>query len=319
MGRIYVVLTGGLGNQLFQIAAALSKDPSGEIVCISDIAKPRLNQNLEPDAFSFAWPPNVKISKMGKVSLPLRKSINLMIRFSAEFESLAYFQKILLLTVKSCATLMLRKSLGIKIRILLCEGVGYSSNLQEYGNFLIGYFQSHQNFEGTPEVKEIIQGLELISLDLEYRALVEQIEQLKPIVVHIRRGDYLQEKSIGLLSSQYFRSEVNYLQRLFPGSPVCAFSDQPEVLREMLSGIEFTQIDTSQLNSAQTLNLMSYGRAFVLSNSTFSWWAAYMAKESNCFVISPKPWFQNAREPKRLIPVQWKTSASQWTQKSINL
>ena len=51
--KLYLHLTGGLGNQMFQMAAALAVSNGRDIEIFSGNGKPRLNQHSEPEIFSF--------------------------------------------------------------------------------------------------------------------------------------------------------------------------------------------------------------------------------------------------------------------------
>jgi hypothetical protein len=42
----------------------------------------------------------------------------------------------------------------------------------------------------------------------------------------------------------------------------------------------------------------------IIANSSFSWWAAWLAKSPEKIVISPIKWFVN-KEVKNLIPAEW--------------
>jgi hypothetical protein len=56
---------------------------------------------------------------------------------------------------------------------------------------------------------------------------------------------------------------------------------------------------------------MSFGKAIITANSSFSWWAAASGDQSKT-VITPTPWFKNLNEPKDLIPEHWIRIKSSW-------
>jgi hypothetical protein len=60
------------------------------------------------------------------------------------------------------------------------------------------------------------------------------------------------------------------------------------------------------LNSAETLELMRCGKAYIIANSTFSWWGAMLSNSENPMVICPDRWFKSQAEPLHLIPKYWK-------------
>jgi hypothetical protein len=64
-------------------------------------------------------------------------------------------------------------------------------------------------------------------------------------------------------------------------------------------------IGENGLNPAETLELMRHGSAYVIANSTFSWWAAFLSYQSGCTKIMPAPWFQNMPSPIGIKPQDW--------------
>jgi len=58
-------------------------------------------------------------------------------------------------------------------------------------------------------------------------------------------------------------------------------------------------------SSASTLEAMRFGRGYVIANSTFSWWGAYLSHTDHAEVIAPDPWFQGMDSPDSLIPRNW--------------
>jgi hypothetical protein len=58
-------------------------------------------------------------------------------------------------------------------------------------------------------------------------------------------------------------------------------------------------------DAATTLQLMRFGYGYVLSNSTFGWWGAFLSENGGESVITPNPWFRYANDPDQIIPLKW--------------
>ena len=44
---------------------------------------------------------------------------------------------------------------------------------------------------------------------------------------------------------------------------------------------------------------------FILANSSFSWWAAYLSNNVNKLVVAPAKWFNVNIDTSDLIPKEW--------------
>jgi SAM-dependent methyltransferase len=77
---ITIALTGGLGNQLFQVAAGLCLAEGGHVELMSKPGRPRLNKNHEPEIYSFELPSNVKRIRSGHSTWLLAKVIGYNLR-----------------------------------------------------------------------------------------------------------------------------------------------------------------------------------------------------------------------------------------------
>jgi hypothetical protein len=116
-------------------------------------------------------------------------------------------------------------------------------------------------------------------------------KETEKVFIHIRRGDYvdlvfLGQKGIVLPKSYYLKaiSELNKEVR----NPLYIFvSDDPDYVRDCFENIEPKYISNNSVGvDLALMSLCEYG---VCSNSTFSWWGAYLMKNRKK-VIFPKYW-----------------------------
>jgi len=126
------------------------------------------------------------------------------------------------------------------------------------------------------------------------------------IGVHIRRGDYPDP-----IDHHYYRLALRIAQRLSPQAQILLFSDDPragmEVLR--LAGVEaMTVSPPPEASDLESLLLLSSCEIIVTANSTFSWWAGWLASPENVTVIAPRPWHHNLDlSDQDLISPNWLT------------
>jgi hypothetical protein len=73
------------------------------------------------------------------------------------------------------------------------------------------------------------------------------------------------------------------------------------------SGRHWFVRESAGLPPSEDHRLMSGCRHFIISNSTYSWWAAWLGRAPEKTVIAPRQWFQAATVPAGLIPPEWIT------------
>ena len=108
-----------------------------------------------------------------------------------------------------------------------------------------------------------------------------------PIALHIRRGDFL------INSDNHYNQSIEYyenaLSKFDSDRQVIIFSDDPKwcMEQEVFSGDRFLVSESS--GPYHDLYMMSQCDDFIIANSTFSWWGAWLANRGR--VIAPKKWF----------------------------
>lgn len=142
---------------------------------------------------------------------------------------------------------------------------------------LSGYFQSEKYFaDYKDEIKE------LFCLDSAHDC--SHLLGDDTVGVHIRRGDYLRIPTVlGILDVDYYKRAIDQVD----AETVVICTDDPEWAETHFGG----QCQISNFESEiDDLNLLSQCKKVILSNSSFSWWGAYLGVEKER-VIVPSRWF----------------------------
>ena len=200
----------------------------------------------------------------------------------------------------------------------------YRSDVTGYDEFLEtnlsvrriqGYFQSYtyaQSLKCRPEITPFNLRHESAWLSgMKLKAFAN-----KPIILHIRRGDYRnQMNNFGMLSLKYYDNAVSLLRKSFPTNPIWIFTDELIPTQIEFSNCEWGNLQwispPDTVSAEESFVLMQYGVAHIISNSTFSWWAAY-ASNTSSVVVAPEPWMKKIKEPETLIPPNWIRLESVW-------
>ena len=142
----------------------------------------------------------------------------------------------------------------------------------------------------------------------------------KPLIIHIRLGDYANLDLFGIPEKEYYFKALRMAWASNKYKKIWVFSNEPSKVEQFIPSElkKFSRIVTQELeNAAATFQIMRLGKGYVLSNSTFGWWAAFLSENENAKVFVPSPWFKNIAEPKYLIPPRWKKLES-WPAKITN-
>jgi len=108
------------------------------------------------------------------------------------------------------------------------------------------------------------------------------------IGVHMRRTEYGHH---GLASADYYRDAIAAIRAERGPAPVLCFTDEPNVARFVFQAIpDLTVLEPDTADPLDDFHLLSRCRHFVLANSSFSWWAAWLGAAADAIVYAPSPW-----------------------------
>ena len=171
---------------------------------------------------------------------------------------------------------------------------------------LVGYYQSEKFFK---HCETII----LDQFDINQRFINVCIEQFPNVTnslsLHIRRGDYLsQPNHHPILPLTYYQTILTEISKNYEN--IFVFSDDIDWVKNNFIGDNYVFPTFETENVLKSFVLMSMCCDNIISNSTYSWWAAWLNKNKNKKVYSPnhKQWFGTSYsnlDTSDLLPDNW--------------
>ena len=280
-------MTGGLGNQMFQYALYLKLCSMGKEVKFDDVAEYKV-----PDARPIMlWVFDISYPKASAAEI--NQITDGFLKFSHRIRRKLFGRKSLEYHEKDC---------NFDEQVLKREPA-----------YLTGYFQSEKYFKDieTQVRKAFIFSDKIwegIDPDAKQRMenYLEQIRGASAIALHVRRGDYLTTSEVfgGICTQEYYVRAIKRVLAEVHDAVFFVFSNDTQWVKEWIPGlckegeiegkgrfvvIEGTTEDTGYLD----MLLMSRCRHYILANSSFSWWGAYLNPSDDKLVIAPSVWFNN--------------------------
>ncbi len=278
------------------------------------LGKPREGKDGLPEIFSLLSLDDEIINKSSSTFLET-KSYNWLLRSTGHKQG---FKSLSRDKVTWIAKKLLTKRFSTNVDFILDNQNSSFLNFETNKNLLvfIGYFQNHEYLKANSDIfRELIDRADKKSEELDnYRALAER---LRPLIVHYRRGDYVGE-SFGLLSTEYYERAIKCAHERVKFGEIWVFSDDPNQSRMAIvasEGVPIRHFANLNLSPSETLQIMRLGKAYVIANSSFSYWAAMLRHDQAAPVFAPSPWFEAASSPSNIIPEDWSRCNAVWESK----
>ena len=275
--KVRILIFGGLGNQLFQVAFGESLKLSYvnlkiEYIDLTSFYSTKRKWELD---FLNIYPKKIKKKELYSILIKrlLNKKIN---KFSPFTLNLSIF--------KEDQYEYLLKAINSKT------------------NFIIdGYWQSEKYFAIH---KEQIKKLLNTSYSIEKNTKPPQLQR---VAVHIRRGDYVNTRkgreTHFVCDINWYLNAISHLNQLKENLQFTIFTDDEKFVKHVFFKYKNVAIFHSNPlhNSNVDLLEMSKYDHFIISNSSFSWWASFLGEKDWSIIIAPKYWFKD-KETKN-IPI----------------
>ncbi len=282
-------LKGGLGNQLFQYAAAIA------MACHS-------NTIMKADITNLGSPDEV-LGTYRRYTLSKLKS-------PPEILSVDEKEKYIARGWKKIWRLLN----PVSIQTYTEKHFHYDASFWNCRQwvFLRGNFQSEKYFkpyEDTVRKKLQFDTNKIAGLNT---ALLAEMKSVESLSLHIRRGDYVSNKIasdvLGVLPVAHYEAAYAEMLKYVQIQKVFVFSDDIEWAKQHLgfgANLTFVENEGADRDIADFV-LMQHCKHNIIANSSFSWWAAYLNSNPGKIVVAPKRWFNKAPyDTKDLIPESW--------------
>jgi len=175
------------------------------------------------------------------------------------------------------------------------------------GNFinLLYFTRIEQTLKNEFQIKS--------TLSNKTKELIKSITSSNSVSIHIRRGDYANEKKTneihGLIPLNYYKTAIDLISNRTKQPTFYVFSDDISWVKNNLPNTqEMHFIDHTNGETAyEDLYMMSQCKHNIIANSGFSYWGAWLNSNEEKLVISPKQWFADNKLNDRfkLIPEGW--------------
>lgn len=294
---IIVKLSGGLGNQMFQYAAALGLASKKNQKLFIDLSFFH-NYDLHEYALKHFNISTEIIEDIGKFNY---KIINKYI--PTKFHK--YIKKI--------------PPYGVSIfkeSAINFDPLFFNINDDIY---LDGYWQSDKYFKEYEKIvrKEFTFKKPISEINL---IIAEKIQSTNSISLHMRRGDYVVNKNTnqmhGICNLDYYYSAINLILSKVNSPYFFIFSDDINWVKSNLKleakhlfvehNSEFDGRRYTANKNHEDIRLMSLCKHNIIANSSFSWWGAWLNQDPGKIVIAPKKWFNNEKfNINDIVPENW--------------
>lgn len=280
---IYLIMCGRLGNQLFQYSFAryiqmiTGQELSIDFTAIEQVGNPEWRNYLVDYSTS-------------KYFLVGKKDYYPIQRFIYKFARI----------IKPKSELGGYKFDERFSKLLNKIGIIYFESDYKYHKFIVpktkniiirGWFESEKYFSAiSSELRNEFKIIKAISG--HNKEIRNQLQKGTGICLTVRRGNFTEEKNKDkflICTKEYYYGAMNYMLKKYPEGLIYICSDDIEWCKQNLH-FEHEVLYEEEADYAEKLYMMSLCKHFVLSNSTFSWWAQFLSDSEEKVVIAPYKW-----------------------------
>lgn len=266
---------GGLGNQMFQYAfyEFLKKDNPGNVFL--DINDFKIHHHHQGFELIKVFDLEIDIASEKQIKNISYNQNGLIYRFFKKY------LKIILSKPTECYE---------GLHTMLLQSSKINNNY-----YFVGFWQNEYYVNS---IRDIL--IEKFDFKKEFnkrnKALLEEIKNYDSVSIHVRRGDYVNNSSLGgICTVEYYSKAIKLMQENYKNAKFVVFSDDINWVKENLelpSDSIYVDWNTGE-DSYLDMILMSRCNHNIIANSTFSWWGAWLNQNINKTVVMPLLWYNS--------------------------
>lgn len=304
--EISVITKGGLGNQLFQLAFSLFLVQSGNTVVINNSLFQKASYH---DGFVLNELLDFQILNLRQSS---EEKTDIFFKLLKGYNNNLWLRGIF--TLKKL-WIIINTLLGRIPKINISEKdyllIRFISQYfgrnpffdSRYTFYLDGYWQNIIYTQSSRNlIKESILDLPSSS---KARIIHQNIKTSNSVAIHFRGGDFKSIEQYNILTQEYYKKALELILSNTINPTFFLFYDDKQFMKDMLpSHLEnVVDVSTNDFKSTEDFLLMKSCSRLIISNSSFSWWAAYLTDSD--FVVSPSRYGWELKKS-NLVDSEWK-------------
>lgn len=143
-------------------------------------------------------------------------------------------------------------------------------------------------------------------------SLMREMQSSNSVAIHVRKGmDYSRSSYYkDTCPVEYYIKAIEYIKNRINNPKFYVFTDNVEWVEQNFASLQYTLVQGNPVTgwgSHYDMQLMSLCHHNIISNSTYSWWGAYLNKNKDKIVVLPEVWFNpNSCEMFTSLPVKCK-------------
>lgn len=304
--KVTVFLRGGLGNQMFQYATGLNVAKKNDAPLVLDTVhlsdrfpRPHFTyRTYDLDVFTLGVPRFTGLSRAAK-AVPIPGVWLGLDMLGIGLGQAVGSEKV----VREKNYLFDRNVVSARGNVLLYGRWQSEKYFAEIADEVRAAFRFRHPFEG------------------EAKALAEKIRGSNSVSLHVRRGDYAAFKNVAAIMGEtnlgYYAAAARYVAehaRAGGGEPArdphfFIFSDDIAWCKENIKlafPATYVSATSEGPKASWHMELMSLCRHNIITNSTFSWWGAWLNNNPQKIVVAPKHWLTDGNgDDKDIVPERW--------------